>query len=549
MSGDAEKKEATETPSAGQAPNDGLVELRRMLVRAEEVSDVLPKAIRRGSGRDRRLAEATLPVVEENIRLSAQRNPRVLADAIFPIIGPAIRKAIAEALGQMVQSLNQTLEHSLSPKGIRWRLEAMRTGKPFAEVVLLHTLLYRVEQVFLVYTESGLLLQHVTAVPGASQDGDLVSAMLTAIQDFVQDSFTAAENAELNELKIRDLSVWIEHGPDIIVAAVIRGNAPLSLRETLVETVEQIEFDFEAELAAFSGDTGPFDRARPLLERCLSFQLGEQQGSAGRFLTPARALAGFVLVIALLAGFLVVRDQYRWSGFVSRLRSEPGIAVTETGRGLLTHSVSGLRDEFAADPAAIAAEYGYDAGDVVHDWRRFEDIHPAFIQRRAERLLRPPAGVALRFENGTILADGNVPDPWLASAATIAPALAGVTGLQLSPSALKDRIESARIPFVCGSDEFESGDAAVERLVAAIERMLESRPEARFEIGGFADATGTPEFNERISRLRAERLLGELRRRSAVIEQRSGSFTVRAAGSGDSAVGCEARARLLSDIN
>ena len=41
-------------------------------------------------------------------------------------------------------------------------------GKSFAEVVLLNTLRYRVEQVFLIHAESGLLLQHVTggsAVP------------------------------------------------------------------------------------------------------------------------------------------------------------------------------------------------------------------------------------------------------------------------------------------------------------------------------------------------------------------------------------------------
>ena len=42
------------------------------------------------------------------------RNPRPLADALFPIIGPAIRKAIATTLSGMLESLNTTLEHSLS---------------------------------------------------------------------------------------------------------------------------------------------------------------------------------------------------------------------------------------------------------------------------------------------------------------------------------------------------------------------------------------------------------------------------------------------------
>ena len=85
-------------------------------------------------------------------------------------MGPAIRKAIAEALRGLVQSLNQALEHSLSWRGIKWRIEALRTGRTFAEVVLSKTLVYRVEQVFLIHRESGLLLVQAVAPEVEAQD-------------------------------------------------------------------------------------------------------------------------------------------------------------------------------------------------------------------------------------------------------------------------------------------------------------------------------------------------------------------------------------------
>ena len=44
-----------------------------------------------------------------------------LVDALFPVMGPAIRKAISEALSGMVQSMNRTLEHSISVQGLKWR--------------------------------------------------------------------------------------------------------------------------------------------------------------------------------------------------------------------------------------------------------------------------------------------------------------------------------------------------------------------------------------------------------------------------------------------
>jgi OOP family OmpA-OmpF porin len=58
---------------------------------------------------------------------------------------------------------------------------ALRTGTSFAEVVLLNTLLYRVEQVFLIERESGLLLQHVRSAAVRTEDADMVAGMLTAI--------------------------------------------------------------------------------------------------------------------------------------------------------------------------------------------------------------------------------------------------------------------------------------------------------------------------------------------------------------------------------
>ena len=45
--------------------------------------------------------------------------------------------------------------------------------------MLLHTLRYRVEQVFLIERSSGLLLQHVTEGSGEVRDADMVSGMLT----------------------------------------------------------------------------------------------------------------------------------------------------------------------------------------------------------------------------------------------------------------------------------------------------------------------------------------------------------------------------------
>ena len=190
-----------------------LEELERRLddtrLTRDQLAELLPEAIALRAGRDRQLARALAPTVENAIGESVRRNPRPIATAIFPVLGPAIRKAIAEALAGLVASINRTLEHSISPRGLRWRLESWRTGIPFAQIVLRHALVYRVEQVFLIDGDTGLLLSHAVAPDLAGSDADLISGMLTAIRDFVADSFAPErEVGGLRRFSVGELSGW-----------------------------------------------------------------------------------------------------------------------------------------------------------------------------------------------------------------------------------------------------------------------------------------------------------------------------------------------------
>ena len=86
--------------------------------RAHDVGGVLPEAIALRAGHDDRLSVAMRPVVSDAMRQSIRRDPKSFADALFPALGPAIRKAIAATLGEMVQSLNQVVEHTFSVRAI-----------------------------------------------------------------------------------------------------------------------------------------------------------------------------------------------------------------------------------------------------------------------------------------------------------------------------------------------------------------------------------------------------------------------------------------------
>ena len=98
---------------------------------ANDVSRVLPESIILRSTRDKQIANSLEPIIEEAIKTSIKKDPKVLADALFPVMGPAIRKAIYSTIRGMIQTLNQILEYRLSLQGLKWRLEAFQTKKSF----------------------------------------------------------------------------------------------------------------------------------------------------------------------------------------------------------------------------------------------------------------------------------------------------------------------------------------------------------------------------------------------------------------------------------
>jgi len=253
-------------------------------IRAEELSRVIAEAVVMRTATDQKLATALLPTIEIVLRDVVKKDPKFLAETMFPIIGLAIRKAIAEALRSMVQSMNRTLEYAFSWHGILWRIESIRTGKPFAEIILLHTLIYRVEQLFLIHRETGLVLQHVAADSIDVKDADMVAAMLTAIQDFVNDSFSTKEDASLQNLNLGELTVWVEQAPKTLLAAVIRGIPPQELRTTLQEILENIEFEYGSAIANFEGNAASFEACKPDLQYCIS--QAQQTDSSAR--TPVK---------------------------------------------------------------------------------------------------------------------------------------------------------------------------------------------------------------------------------------------------------------------
>ena len=522
-----------------------LDELRRRLDTAEltpeELAEKLPQAIVQRSARDRQLGIALAPTVENAIRESVQRNPREIATAIFPVLGPAIRKAIAETMSGLVNTINRAIEHSLSPQGIRWRIESWRTGVPFAQIVMRHALVYRVEQVLLVHSETGLLLAHVPA--GSLGDADLVSSMLTAIGDFVNDSFEPKKTGELRAFAAGDLTVLVETGPRANIAAVVRGTPPDSLPAKLQTTLETIHLQWCDPLTAFNGDAAPFTTTRPLLEDCVETVLATDARATSAGLRRFAWIIPVLLLLAVGVAWRTARRNQQWSAALARLDTEPGIAVIRSERSDGKWRITGMRDPLAVNPSVLMASRGVDTNEVVAHWEPYVSTEPALLLARARHVLAPPGGITLSLKGDTLVANGRAPAFWIVRADGLAPALAGVgavdlshvtPGLPASMEPIASEIESQRTLFAAGSDALDQRAVNSIATVAAKLRELvkaadANRYDVTIQVVGRADPTGTEKDNLALSRRRA----AVVRDRLVSLGINASRLSIDASGSGD----------------
>jgi outer membrane protein OmpA-like peptidoglycan-associated protein len=461
-------------PGAERPANGDLAELRKLLLgpevaelaglgerirdrslRATDLSEVLPDAILLRAKRDPHLRQALQPILEEALSISVRKDPTVLAEALFPVIGDAVRRAVRSALQGMIESLNQIVETSITFRSIGWRIEAARTGKSYGEIALLRSLLYRVEQVFLIQNGSGLLLQHVIRDPAVVRDPDLVSGMLTAIQNFVQDSFGAAGDS-LETVRVGDFCVWIQQGPQALLAAVIQGTPPFQIRGVLSSALETIHQDYAVQLASFQGDATSLDGARPVLKSCL---LGQSPPGRHTSRLPLYVIGGVLAVALAIWVGISIREGHRWQRYLAALGEEPGIVVTHQERHGTRFSISGLRDPLARDPVEALHSVGIPAAKVSSNWHAYQSLSPRFVA------MRELPGLTSRLEQQMIHFDSGKS--------------------ALTPSAM----DSVRVVAGLATALFKAAEATGQRV--------------QTEIAGHTDQAGTSQSNEQLGLDRA----------------------------------------------
>ena len=271
------------------------------------MSNMIGKTIRESP---EAMAEALGPVMGEAIRVQIREARIDMVDALFPIVGSTVQRAVSEFAREFQRNIDARLKSTFGAQGFTRTLKARLRGVSPAELALRDSLPFTMREVFLIQRETGLLLAHIHPGNESATDSDLISGMLTAIRDFVRDSFGQGQSEkELDAIDYGDQRIMVQSGQFAYLAVVINGVEPEGFRAKLHDFVSDLHVDHGVALRHYNGDAATLPDLPPKLTALVGGIPAEKSGAPAP-LSPnqkfgiALASAITLLLISLMCFYL-----------------------------------------------------------------------------------------------------------------------------------------------------------------------------------------------------------------------------------------------------
>lgn len=490
---------------------------------AEEISSVLPESVLMSIHDSNKLSSALIPMIEQVITRSVAQNPRLLADALYPIIGRSIRKSINEEFKKLLQTFNELIENTFSYRSLKWRYQSLITGRKYSEIVISNTIKYKAEHIFLIHKETGLLLCEAHDELGKTADPDMVSGMLKAITDFVHDSFEDTGNSELNLIEMDEYQVVIEQGPHAILASLVKGFTIDEYRKVLSMTLEQVHDEYANSLVEFEGDSFLFESARDLLLACLKTEKKEEFSSKKSKIGLFIAVPVLLMLLFLLGRSVYSNYQFRM--YINKLENTEHVLLSHYGKNDGRYFVHGLLLPGSVHPDSLINRYKFRSKNFISTWHLYIPSNNDVLLDYIKKQIGIPKQLTIAVSGEEITIEGVCTVDYIKDFTTfITRKLPWFTVNQKDIHTIReddvqnqiDRFVNTHLFF--GVGEMKLTQESREELLIHASSILKIISDAEVldkkivvVIKGYADQLGDETFNQQLSKKRAEYVLNELK--------------------------------------
>jgi len=497
------------------------------------VSDVVTEAIYDRERRDGSLARTITPMIESSIQQSIDNNKSKFVDYLYPIMGGLVRKSVAVFFDGFVEKLNYLIEYGLTIKGIKWRLEARAAGIPFPQYLLLKTFKYRVEQVFLIHKETGALICSIQSPGCEYNEPSLVASMLTAINDFVIDSFNSPHAEGLQSIQSDSLTILMTGSDKVVIAVAATGTIPSDLKTKMDKSLEEIHNLYSEALHRFDGDGSELVNAENHLQRCMVSEVDNsiKQGS--------KKFSVYLILSTLLLLFIASTIHYWWQethyiNKINQLDNEPGVELLSAEHvGWNSFAVTVLKDEQSRSIAELIKHAQLEDVHIDVKEKSYFSTDEFILNKKVAQLLTDQPAVKFTLSDGVVSLSGNVQSQSISSISHRLMTVPGINRVDtvllrkeinvLLPSLAQEQLLQSKLAnlatysltFDVASLTLEhSSKLLLDEVADDIKLILVIAEQQGVDVGiiisGFTDNTGNKTNNAQLSEDRAQLIKREL---------------------------------------
>lgn len=351
------------------------------------------------------------PIVERSVETSFSSHSDKLINSLYPLVGGLVRKSVQSFFNDFIEKTNQLLENSLTIKGITWRIKARQAGVSFAQYVASQTFLYRVEHILLIHRETGILLHSIDHNKFSDSNVDLISSMLTAINDFVADSLALRDENEeqLQTIRTDNFSLLIKPGPHAMIVVAVTGNPPHRLLDKMQLTLENIHHFYDHQLRDFTGNIDSFNDVKVQLQGCL---LSEEKLPEKSKKNKPWFFYLFVFMLFIGIGYLSINSWHRNQLIekINQLDEQPGYVIQSLEVDFdKTIYLNVIRDPVTLSIKDWFNKHNIDTHKLLVNEHFFYSIDPTVNNKRIERIFRDYPSLAYTWQNAQLVIRGTLP--------------------------------------------------------------------------------------------------------------------------------------------
>jgi len=181
-----------------------------------------------------RFPELFGPQITETISKQIRESQDEVVEALYPILGRMIKKYITNEIEKLSEKVDEQMKLAFSWEAWKMRIKAWFTGTPQKDLIISKLIEPKIEEIFIVEKQSGMLLGSFSK--NHSVDQDMIAAMLTAIKAFVEDAFKG-ESQELDSIDYDNYKIVIKNFKSFFIAVVTSGGMSMAFRDKLDDTL------------------------------------------------------------------------------------------------------------------------------------------------------------------------------------------------------------------------------------------------------------------------------------------------------------------------